>query len=539
MESTVIISSIIRLVLLWASLFVIIFDMSVDTLALVPSQTIRARSNNQKQKYTSVSGLNFSLIPSQVLIKKHKRVSELSTAVRIHDADGVRTEMQDWEQLLLQTTRTKRKQKRSTKKNKASPLRSKHQHTKANSTSGNWPDIFSGAIPMDHLRQHPNYRPLPEAEFVSRRIQCLEDVRFFRQDSWQWDALHNGRTTTSQAAAALGFLEDHAAEVLGIPRSWRKGGTGAFLRLRQPALRTWKDMQRVLFVDAASRVTSTDPKDSYDSSSVWIVSNDGNQTFAAKYQAQTTHTATVEKEKIHVARKFSQNEQLAKSIRMMWGNVQEATAILTALNYFWGQDPDVVVEEIGMCGAGLELNISSSMLIGASPDGIIRHSDGKVEVLEVKNHCPFYTNKVPGKNKGGSVKRFFLGSQPIDGGVFPHYVPQLQLEMLCVGTNCRSAVMIRQTATHGALILRMHRDDEWIKEMLYWLQRFHEDFVDPNRPPPKNFFWDASKAEDRARYRRFVNRTNQIRHEKVEIVCQIDNAMIQRCEQSPPLFLDP
>jgi hypothetical protein len=295
-------------------------------------------------------------------------------------------------------------------------------------------------------------------------------------------------------------------------------------------------MKRVLLVDAATPVRNMDEDTA---SSVWILSsNNGNHTYAAEYQAQNTMHAILNKERINVARKFSQNEQLAKSIRMMWGNVQEATAILTALNYFSLNDPDVVVEEIGMCGAGLELNVTSSVLIGASPDGILRHSDGKIEVLEVKNHCPFYTNKVPGKNKGGIVKRFFLGSQPIDGGVFPHYVPQLQLEMLCVGPDCRSAVMIRQTATHGALILRMHRDDEWIKEMLYWLHRFHEDFVDPNHPPPKNFFWNASKAEDRARYRRFVNRTKQIRHEKVEIIGQIDNAMIQRSEELPPLFLD-
>jgi hypothetical protein len=222
---------------------------------------------------------NFPLIPSQVLVKSNSLKISATTVVQDGDACSEKQYMQ-----VKPTTKRKRKRKRSNKKKKISPLRS-------NPTTGNFPDIFSGAIPMDHLRHHPNYRPLPEN--VSN-IRCLEDVRFFRQDSWQWDALHNGRTTTSQAAAALGFLEDHAADVLGIPSSWRKGGTGTFVRLRQPALRTFKDMKRVLLVDAATPVRKMDEDAA---SSVWILSsNDGNHTYAAEYQAQNTMHAILNKE---------------------------------------------------------------------------------------------------------------------------------------------------------------------------------------------------------------------------------------------------
>jgi hypothetical protein len=175
-------------VLLWALLFVIVLDMGVDTLALVPSQTIYFQKG-RNQKHESSIGRerqkslrrNFPLIPSQVLVKSNSLKLSATTVVQDGDACSEKQDMQ------VKPT-TKRKRKRSNKKKKISPLRS-NQQTKANPTTGNWPDIFSGAIPMDHLRQHPNYRPLPE--YVSN-IRCLEDVRFFRQDSWQWEALHKG-----------------------------------------------------------------------------------------------------------------------------------------------------------------------------------------------------------------------------------------------------------------------------------------------------------------------------------------------------------
>ena len=73
----------------------------------------------------------------------------------------------------------------------------------------------------------------------------------------------------------------------------------------------------------------------------------------------------------------------------MWGTAQEATSVLTALNYFTQQNPEVVLKEIGMCGAGLALNQTdgsspSSLLIGATPDAVIEHPDGTIEALEVK-----------------------------------------------------------------------------------------------------------------------------------------------------------
>lgn len=400
---------------------------------------------------------------------------------------------------------------------------------------------------MEHLRQHPNFIPLPEAHTI-RELHELEQVRNFRQQSWQWDTLHHGRCTTSQAVAALGFLEPLAGEFLNVPLSWRRGAMGAFVRLREKPMRTLDDMNRILIQCelSANATTAVSSSGRPSGNPIWSKEPLPNGSlFAAQYQHRISNEQMQERKKY--ARKLSQNENLSKTIRMMWGNTQEATALLTAINFFTKDDPNCYLEEVGMCGAGLDLNTTtqlSSLLIGATPDGVLRYSDGRIEALEVKNHCPFFGNSHlgKGKNKGGKRKRFTIGCMPLDDdkghGIFAHYVPQLQLEMLCLGPDCRSAIMIRQTATAGALVLRMHRDDEWIDEMLYWLHRFHIDFVEKNTPPSKNFFWNSQNLEDRARYRRFANKTNEIRTSRVEVVRRIHNDDIQRMGEDAALFLD-
>jgi hypothetical protein len=90
---------------------------------------------------------------------------------------------------------------------------------------------------------------------------------------------------------------------------------------------------------------------------------------------------------------------------MAWGSVQEETALLMALNYFSQNDPGFLMKEVGLCGAGLSLKQTSSLLVGASPDALLRHSDGRIEACEVKNHCPFVTFIKNGKSLN-SNKRF-------------------------------------------------------------------------------------------------------------------------------------
>jgi hypothetical protein len=201
-----------------------------------------------------------------------------------------------------------------------------------------------------------------------------------------------------------------------------------------------------------------------------------------------------------------------------------------------------------MCGAGLEMNSTMTnhgLLLGASPDGVIEYPNKTLEALEVKNHCPFvsanFGNK-PNSTKNPSRKQYRIREMPLQPTVPPAYVSQLMIEMLSLGPSCQSAVMVRQTATNGAVILRLHRDDAWIDEMIYWLQRFQTDYVIPDQAPPVNFFWQSEDQNDSERYKKFVLRTKEL-GESVQLVDYIKNGDIQRVvsatrHQPIPLFLD-
>lgn len=401
--------------------------------------------------------------------------------------------------------------------------------------AGNLPDIQWRSISMEHLRAHPLFDPLPE---VVQNVECLEDVRYFRQDSWQWDELHEGRCTTSQTSAALGFLEPKAGQKLNIPKSWRRGGQGAYYRLSGKPLRSLQDMQSLLDTDGDNPPQYPPKKEKR----IWSQRKNGSKLpFAARYMVQMTEAERKKR------RKRIQNingGSVSPAVRMSWGNAQEATSVLTALNYFWKQDPNIRIQEVGMCGAGLASNGtsptagSSSLLLGASPDALICYPDGTTEVLEVKNHCPFYSTR-PGQ-RGGNQKTFFLRQMPFTEPYLPlHYVPQMMMEMLCVGPQCKSAIMVRQTATTGALIVRVGRSDEWLEEMLFWLNKFQSDFVDLGVSPPTDFFWDDPDLG--SRYQKFLEHTKEI-GSNVEVVAHVPHSDIQRMmgtsAAAASLFLD-
>ena len=420
---------------------------------------------------------------------------------------------------------------------------------------------------MDHLRHHPHFQALP---LHVTRLDTLEDVAQFRQESWQWQALHAGRCTTSQAAAALGLLEPTAGQELGIPPSWRRngqtgtgGGLKAYQRLRQtPVLRTLSEFQQTLLEPKpsgsnsdGSSMSDMEPSSNNNNCTIWVPRNkDGNhdhddqdssrRRFLADYHFLPP-TRELRRRKRYIQER-SGGEYLAKSLRLIWGNTQEATALLTALNYFANHvDPHVVLEESGLRGAGLACNqttttTTSGLLIGATPDGILRYTNPTnhetvLEVVEVKNHCPFFSNKGR-KRRAGRVKAFSIGDRPADTTIPAQYVSQLQLEMLCVGPTCQSAVLVRQTATQGAVLLRMHRDDSWIAEMMHFLHRFQLDFVQPGIKPPVDFFWNS--AAEHERYRHFVRHTARLAYESVQLVAKIPHQDIQRVPEDMPFFLD-
>ena len=400
-----------------------------------------------------------------------------------------------------------------------------------NSERGYIPNISWRAFTMDELRLHPYFDPLPHPSQVCQLSQ-IRDVCKFRQDSIQWDLLHEGRCTTSRAACALGVLEDHAANELGIPKSLRKRGVRAYDHLLQEPLRTLSDMDRVLCNEELNEEfhQTVDSFNNVNSKDIWYDSykNERFDRTSSKFMARYKLKPML-KDVLSAHRKSNKREWSVFKSRVQWGSTQEATAILTALNYICRSNPGARVKEVGMCtgeSSGFGMKIGK-LLIGASPDAVIAYPNGTCEVLEVKNHCPFvplYWNK-SGMNEKGV--EFFVGSKPPPGDIPPVYVPQLMMEMLCLGIECRSAVMVRQTATKGASLIRLRRDDLWIEEMLYFLNKFQEEFVEKRLSPPPNFFWNDSDGETRLRYRNFVNRTKEIGR-NVETIASIPNRDVQR-----------
>ena len=130
-------------------------------------------------------------------------------------------------------------------------------------------------------------------------------------------------------------------------------------------------------------------------------------------------------------------------------------------------------------------------LLGASPDGVLAHENGVREAVEVKCVCPF---RAAG---GGRIRVHDQG--PKRARQFPcEHVPQVQCEMLCTGTQ--SCIYISMSATRGASIFRIHRDDAYLGMMVKLLQQFRAQYLLTKTPPPPNFFYDLPQhAEFRAR----------------------------------------
>lgn len=149
--------------------------------------------------------------------------------------------------------------------------------------------------------------------------------------------------------------------------------------------------------------------------------------------------------------------------------------------------------------------------LGATPDGVIVRANGEVEVVEIKCHSPFalldqtlsgtrrsqlYQNtaafqKMFPVGSGGMVKASDLGKNPSftirDDGppthLPPYHVLQLQLEMYLVGPYCKQGHLVFLTATKGARIFTVARDEELIKCMLRVISCVYSNFVLPCKSP--------------------------------------------------------
>ena len=161
---------------------------------------------------SSASAFTF-LIPAQIPGAKHVTNNNHHGAVAVshENNDGEQQSSFAGDEVVYRPTTTTISDDTSSQSSSQSSTQRRRRHNyKTRQRTGDLPDVHWRSIPMSHLRCHPNFQPLPPPSSVNA-LPTKEHVRYFRQESWQWDYLHRGRCTTSQTAAALGFLESKAA----------------------------------------------------------------------------------------------------------------------------------------------------------------------------------------------------------------------------------------------------------------------------------------------------------------------------------------
>jgi hypothetical protein len=434
------------------------------------------------------------------------------------------------------------------------------------SFSGRLANIYWRAISIDSLRSHPCYQSLPLPSQVNA---CSpKDFPRFRQDSRQWDELHIGRLTTSKAAACLGFYEPFAVRRMKTPRSLSGHSRAvsawqALRRKQRTGFDFLKSTPEEIMLEASKgnrehRVWEKAPMDGYGA-----IQEEG-EGFPFQLQASK-----------HKRRRAYRAATSARVARLAWGSAQEATALLVVLNYFQVASrvhfPDMFegggsseqenqcmphMREVGLLPSE-NVNIAATHplaakwvqngslpLFGASPDGLVYHcanDEGRfqLEIVEVKCSSPFHSYRQgtnvyePPPHNGRPTLKVLHSAPP--SGVGAWHVPQLMLEMFCGGADCRSAVLCVLSATRGAQLYRLHRDDKYIENMFFWLQKFYTLHVlargGKGQSPKQNFFQGQNG------YNIFLDRTVAIAS-NAELIASIPQKEIQRSDENIEFFFD-
>ncbi len=389
--------------------------------------------------------------------------------------------------------------------------------------TGSSANVHWRAIPWTHLRTHPLYHSLPLTETVyslSPSDYCL-----YRQDSWQWNALHQGRLTTSKVASILGFYESLSSTALSLPKSL-SGHDRAVTAWRELTMKPPRDWTHL---NADYKGERVDGEGEGESESVWIDEREGESRFAYAYRPTDRE--------IDCVRGGTNTVRIDNAIhaRLAWGSAQEATALLGLLNVLYNQERveekkdqskgdqrgrryrlresgmqvlEAVTLEIERDGeregeSDMErerrllyreieckvTQLGTLPLIGASPDGLVDtvlegETEGESvlierEVVEVKCFSPFISNNTlsPSRNKKRETLRVsryrpsnttpntVSGKSDVSMCVPVWHIPQLQLEMFCTGLYCHSALLV-VLYIDGMMVYRVKRNDN-VSELYY------------------------------------------------------------------------
>jgi hypothetical protein len=385
---------------------------------------------------------------------------------------------------------------------------------------GDHPNLSWRCVPLSDLRRHPRFVPLPDPALVS--IRSPVDYALFQQDSEQWNRLHQARLTAGSLAVFLGFFETAIAKRVGVPKSITGHKRAIDLCRNLATGLPWVPMG----LEATGTATSAEEASHIDGEgsrkpeavSPWLkkVEPTASESFdpVIVYNPCASGVPAIDAECVH-----------ASDARRLWGKLHEATGLLAVLDHV--APPGALLHEVGLLAMEATTSTADAStlpLMGASPDGLLVYADGTSHIVEVKCHCPF--DEYSHKERGAYVLR--------DDGpytAFPAWhVPQVQFEMFCAGTLCSGAFLISLSATKGANVFWMPRNDTYIAALLAQVQFVFQRFVKVAKCPPPMYL-NESPA-----YQKFVEASVHLAR-TAELRIRIPADKIQR--RSPEPFFIP
>lgn len=448
------------------------------------------------------------------------------------------------------------------------------------------PNISWRSVTLDQLRRHPWFHPLtlPSGNPL--------DARQAPQHGEHWNSFHYRRLTTSRLCAFIGFFHGSVARKLNVPRSML--GHESMVeahkhlwasQLPPPLPARDRNLVSLIGVDEVMLPSPRVPDDT------WQSVDTADEKFAFSLQEVVSGATTDE---LSTAHNESDARTLWGQVQEATGLLAVLNALLSRLpgaDVAVEATRDGLMLEVGLCpfeyvpmpaisrdSCMLRPTIKASSLVpataprsrrkrkartssistaalsspaplaadplptapamltpddlpalGASPDAILAfRGSAEVAAVEVKCVCPFVAE--PSAPSGFTVHN--RGQDPATRGVAPWHVPQLQLEMLCVGPLCRIAYIIYLTALKGAAIFRVERDDAYIDSMLRVIAHLQREWVARRRVPPP----DADLSASMPGYKQLVEASLCIASRAV-MVKEIAQNRVQRTRSNGDFFI--
>ena len=148
------------------------------------------------------------------------------------------------------------------------------------------------------------------------------------------------------------------------------------------------------------------------------------------------------------------------------------------------------------------------------------------QLLKDSKH-PHFKSVAPFVRASGNKTMELYDRGPHDN-LAPWIIPQVMLEIYCAGA--RGAILVSTSATRGAVLMRVERDEAYIASMLGFVDSFYERFCDPAAPADPGPCFNGGAAFDA-----FVARTGEIAR-AATVVERVET--LQRAPPGDKFFLD-